>query len=157
MDFRAQPNRYVNSGLSVVAAALMLIATAQAASSSLVPCDQVGRDLKSLEVPVNSLTLAVVDRAPMNPVAADPDAIDEQTAVTDSVAPVLYLTPRVTNILRDVFGTAAEELPLETPEQPSSSPVAGSEDPSDAVEPADAGNATRDLPRFQRQMFRTDI
>ncbi len=157
MDFRAQPNRYVNSGLSVVAAALMLIATAQAASSSLVPCDQVGRDLKSLEVPVNSLTLAVVDTAPMNPVAADPDAIDEQTAVTDSVAPVLYLTPRVTNILRDVFGTAAEELPLETPEQPSSSPVAGSEDPSDAVEPADAGNATRDLPRFQRQMFRTDI
>ena len=103
------------------------------------------------------MTLAVVDRAPMNPVAADPDAIDEQTAVTDSVAPVLYLTPRVTNILRDVFGTAAEELPLETPEQPSSSPVAGSEDPSDAVEPADAGNATRDLPRFQRQMFRTDI
>ncbi len=157
MDFRAQPNRYVNSGLSVVAAALMLIATAQAASSSLVPCDQVGRDLKSLEVPVNSLTLAVVDTAPMNPVAADPDAIDEQTAVADSVAPPLYLTPRVTNILRDVFGTAAEELPLETPEQPSSSPVAGSEDPSDAVEPADAGNATRNLPRFQRQMFRTDI
>jgi hypothetical protein len=135
----------------------MLSATAHAASSALVPCEQVGRDLKSLEVRVDSLSVDVVDHTPTVPVAANPNAIDEQSAVTDSLVPFLYLTPRVTSIVRDVFKTTTKELPQETSEQPSSSPVAGSDGKSDDVEPADAGNETRDLPRFQRQMFRTDI
>jgi hypothetical protein len=140
------------SGLSVLAAVLMLSATAHAASSFIVPCDQVGRDLKSLAVPVDALTVDVVDHIPTNP-----DAIDEQSAITDSVAPVLYLTPRVTNILRDVFGMTAEELTQQTPQHPSSSPLAGSDKKSAASDAADAAVETSELPRPQQQMLRTDI
>ena len=58
-------------------------------------------------------------------------------------------------------GTTIEELPQELPDdrpaQPSSSPFADSDQKSDAVEPADTGNETSELPHFQKQMFRTDI
>ena len=154
MDFRAQAKRYIISGLSVLAAVLMLSATALAASSAVVPCDQVGRDLKSLEVPVEALTVDAVDHVPTDHNAVDPAAIDEESAVTDSVAPILYLTPRMTNILRDMFGAAPEDLPPETPGQPSSSPLADSDQQSDPIEPADAGNEASDLPRYQQHCDR---
>ncbi len=156
MGFRAQPMRTITSGLSVLAAALMANATAYAASGSLDLCDQADRNLKSLAVPVAALTVDVVDHVP-----TDAAAIDDQSAVTDPAAPILYLTPRVTNILRDVFGTTTEQLPLESaderPQQASSSPLAGSDEKSDAVEPADIVDKTSTLPRFQQQMRRTDI
>lgn len=154
MDFRVQPTRIIISGLSVLAATLMLNATARAASSPANPCELAGRDLKSLAVPADALTVDLVDHVP-----TDPAAIDEQSAVADPdpVAPILYLTPRVTNILRDVFGMSAADLPAETPEQTSSSPLADSDENSDAAEPAEAAPETNDLSRFQQQMFRTDI
>jgi len=156
VGFRAQPMRTITSGLSVLAAALMLNATAYAASGALDPCDQADRNLKSLEVPVTALTVDVVDHVP-----TDPAAIDAQSAVMDPAAPVLYLAPRVTNILRDVFGTTTDQLPLESPnerqQQPSSSPLAGSDEKSHAVEPAAVVDETSTLPRFQQQMRRTDI
>ena len=152
MEFRVQPKRTIISSLLMLAAALMLNATAHAASTSAYPCDQVGRDLQSLEVPVGELTLAEVDHVP-----TDPAAIDEQSAITDSVAPILYLTPRVTNIVDDVFRTTSEKLSQETPQNPSSSPLAGSDEKSDLVETLDDEREAGVLPRFQRQMFRTDI
>ncbi len=156
MGFRIQPMRNIISGLSVLAAALMLNATAFAASGSLDPCDQAARNLKSLEVPVAALTVDVVDHVP-----TDPAAIDDQSAVTDPAAPILYLTPRVTNILRDVFGTTTEQLPLESaderPQQASSSPLADSVEKSDAVEAAEVEDETSAMSRFQQQMYRTDI
>ena len=81
MDFRVQPKRTIISGLSVLAAVLMLSAPAHAASRFVVPCEQVSRELKSLELPVNALTVDVVDHTP-----TDPDAVDEQSVITDSVA-----------------------------------------------------------------------
>jgi len=156
VDSVAQPKRYTIPGLSALAAALMLSAPAQAANNLVNPCDQVGRDLKSLEVPVDELTVDMVDHA-----TTDAAELDEQSADADPVAPILYLTPRVTNILRDVFGTTPEALPQELPsakpEQPSSSPVADSDEKSDTVEPADAVDETNALSRFQQQMLRTDI
>jgi hypothetical protein len=131
VDFVAQPKRYTIPGISALAAALMLSAPAQAANNLVNPCDQVGRDLQSLEVPVDELTVDVVDHA-----TTDAVTLDEQAADADPVAPILYLTPRVTNILRDVFGTTPEELPRAEPEQPSSSPVADSDEKSDTVEAA---------------------
>ena len=152
MDFVAQPKRYTIPGISALAAALMLSAPAQAANNLVNPCDQVGRDLQSLEVPVDELTVDVVDHA-----TTDAVTLDEQAADADPVAPILYLTPRVTNILRDVFGTTPEELPRAEPEQPSSSPVADSDEKSDTVEAAGAVDESNALSRFQQQMLRTDI
>jgi len=152
VEFRVQPKRTIISGVSVLAANLMLNASAHAASTAVYPCDQVGRDLQSLEVPVGELTLDVVDHVP-----TDPAAIDDQSAITDSVAPVLFLTPRVTNIVDDVFRTASDKLPRETPEQPSSSPLAGSDEKSDPIETLDEESEAGVLSRFRRQMLRTDI
>ncbi len=150
MDCRSQRKRCIISGWSVLAAALMVSATAHAASSSVVHCDQVSRDLKSLEVPTDALQANTVDHVP-----TDPDAIYEQAAVTDSVAPILNLSPRVTNIIRDVFGTTSEELTQETVQLPATSPVADTDQNSDAA--ADVEIEKADLSRSQRQMFRTDI
>ncbi len=152
MDFRAETKRCIISGLSVLAAALMSSASARAASNSVVPCDQVGRNLQSLEVPVDTLPVDVVDHT-----LIDPDSLDEALFDSDSAAPILNLTPRVTNILRDIFGTTNDELIQETPSQLSSSPLADSVEESDEVEPAEVENERSDLPRFQQQMFRTDI
>lgn len=152
MDSIAWLIRNTLPGLPVLAAALMLSATAYAASNAVVPCEQVGRDLQSLTIPVDELAVDAVDHAPI-----DPEIIDQQSAVTESVAPVLNLRPRVTNILRDVFGTTAEELIQETSEQVSSSPLADSDENTDAVEPDDATGDETEIPRFQQQMLRTDI
>ncbi len=157
MDCRVQLMRYIISGLSALSAALMLSATALAASSTVVPCDQISRNLKSLEVPVDALTVNAVEHIPTDRHAVDPNASGAASHLPDAEAPILYLTPRVTNILRDVFGAATEELPAEIPKQPSSSPLADSEELADYTEPVDAVNETNDLPHYQRQMFRKDI
>ena len=160
MDSRTQQIRYIISGVPALAATLLLSTASFAASPSIVPCDQVSRDLKSLEVPAAALIVDRVDHAPADPIAANPDAIDEQTSITDSVAPILYLTPRVTSIVRDVFGTKSEELPEETALQPSTSPVspvADADQKTESVESADLENNSNDLPRFQQQMYRKDI
>jgi hypothetical protein len=152
VDTKAQQKRNILPGLPLLATALLLSATAHAASNAVVPCEQVGRDLQSLEVPVDELAVEGVDHAPI-----DPEIIDAQTAMPESVAPVLNLGPRVTNILRDVFDMTTEELVQETSEQPSSSPLADSDQKTDTVEPDDANGEESELPRFQRQMLRTDI
>lgn len=153
MGIRGQSNRYVISGLSALAAALLMSATAQAANNPVVPCDQVGRNLQSLEVPVDTLPLDLVDHTPI-----DPDSLlDEALVGSDTATPVLDLAPRVTNILRDVFGASDEELTQETPSQSVSSPLADSAGESDEAEPAAVEIDRSDLPRFQQQMFRKDI
>lgn len=152
MDPRAQQLRNIVSGLPLLVASLMLSATAHAASKSGVPCEQVGRDLQSLEVPVDALAVEAVDHAPI-----DPEIIDAQSTASESVAPVLNLGPRVTHILRDIFDLSAEELLQESSQQPPSSPLADSDQKTDTVEADDAKVEEEELPRFQRQMLRTDI
>lgn len=152
MDFRAQLKQFLIPGLPVFAAALLLSATSQAATNAVIPCEQVGRDLQSLSVPVAEMTVDLVDHVPV-----DPELIDEEPAVRESVAPVLDLGPRVTNILRDVFGATNDELLQESSEQASSSPVADSDENKDVAEVSDVTVEKTQLPRFQRQMLRTDI
>ena len=160
MDSSTQQIRYIISGLPLLAATLLLSSASLAASPSIVPCDQVSRDLKSLEVPAAALTVDRVDHATADPVAANPDSIDEQISVTDSVAPILYLTPRVTNIVRDVFGTTSEELTDEAALHRSTSPgapMADADQKAEKIEASDVENESSDLPRFQQQMYRKDI
>lgn len=152
MGYRVRPKRYIMTGLSALAAIMVAGAPVHAASNSVVPCDQVGRDLQSLDVPVSTLPVDVVDHAPI-----DPANLDEPRVESDSAAPILDLTPRVTNILRDIFDLSGDELAEETPALPSSSPVAGSDEESEEVAPAEVEIERSALPRFRQQMFRTDI
>lgn len=162
VDFRTQTTQCVLSGWPALAATLLLSASAVAASNSGMPCEQVGRDLKSLEVTVEALTLTAVDHVPMAQNAAKPNTPDGEYHVTESGIPYLYLTPRVTSILRDVFGTTAEDLPPAVPpvkpKSRSSSPLADSEATADsATVPDDVAIESDDMPRYQHQMYRTDI
>lgn len=162
MAFRTQTTQYVLPGLAALAASLLLSASAIAASHSGIACEQVGRELKSLEVPVEALTLTAIDHVPILRQAAEPHAADANSHITGADIPYLYLTPRVAGILRDVFGTPAEELspalPPVKPELRSSSPLADSEETADsATVPDNAADEANDMPRFQRQMYRTDI
>lgn len=158
VDFRTQTTQYGLSGLPALAATLLLSASAVAASNSGIPCEQVGRDLKSLEVTVEALTLTAVVHVPIAQNAAKPNTPDGESHVTESGIPYLYLTPHVTSFLRDVFGTTAEDLPPVTPTSQSSSPLADSEETADsATVPDDVAIESDDMPRYQHQMYRTDI
>lgn len=151
MDFRAQPERYLVTGLPVLATALLLSATTHAASNAVLPCAQVERDLQSLEVPVDALSAESVDHAQI-----DTEIIDDQTAVTESATPILNLGPRVTSILREVFELTSDELTQEASQAPATSPLADSDLEEDVVRD-DTANEKNELPRFQRRMLRNDI
>lgn len=86
-------------------------------------------------------------------------------AAPDSVAPLLFLTPRVASILEDVFGdTQAADAVIDEaePDAAAASDAAPEDDPklygplSQAGNTEQAGNAEH-LPKLQRQMYRTDI
>ena len=147
-------------------------------------CDTVARELKSAEIPVESLTADIVDHMTEDHGAADPVIGNEQ----DPTAPLLFLTPRVAHILQDVFGDAetpkAEATPMvrvrqimlaanaaakttEASQPATKAPLSGGGETAaefDGTEPAiSSGPLTETfydvdtLPRFQQRMFRNDI
>ena len=113
---------------------------------------------------LQSLTVEVVDLTDVSESSAE-----ASDGLTESAAPWLFLTPRVASILQDVFGdndgsnakTAAETVEPEAQadrKDTATSPVADNIRPSQVGEPESPlyeHNAI--LPRFQRQMYRTDI
>lgn len=156
MDSSFSTRDFTKAGYAALTAMLMLSAgwssTALGATSALVRCDQVARDLTSLEVNVEALSVDLVDHVVTE---LDPGSFESESDSTDSMAPLLYLTPRVATILRDVFAPAAENQAVDGKEEVQTSPLADSDDKTRS---ADAGDENAvDLPRFQRQMFRTDI
>ena len=155
VDIGTQTKRIVYSGLSATAISVLLSATALAANNTVIPCEQVSRDLKSLDVPVEKLTVNIVDHMPIDPDATKPISADAEPRVSDFEAPVLLLTPRVTNILRDVFGVSTT-TPESKPE--SSSPVADRDTATETtLVPVDSESEEIAVPLYQRQMYRTDI
>ena len=137
-------------GLPILAAVLLLSTTSYAASNAVVECDQVGRDLQSLEVNVNDIAVDAVDHTPL-----DSDIVDQNAEASETVAPILNLGPRVTNIMRDVFEAADEELADDAPA--TSSPLADSDEQKSDGEADDTPANVSELLRFQRMMRRTDI
>lgn len=152
----------VAGGLSLAIAGWSPPATAAAHAAA--GCDKTAQDLKSLRVD-DALRVESVDLSDV--AGSSEDTADD---LTESVAPLLFLTPRVASILQDVFGdsdddvttdVAAVEVGMAGPknrEEAASSPVvdnAASERAEPAVSPMYENAAI--LPRFQRQMYRTDI
>ena len=156
VDLSFSPRDFTKAGYAAIAATLLLSAgwstTALGATSSLVPCDQIARNLTSLEVTVEALSVDLVDHVATE---LDPDGFAAESDTTDTMAPLLYLTPRVATILRDVFAPAAVNQSLDSDDAVQTSPVADSVDENRPTSATDENEI--DLPRFQRQMFRTDI
>lgn len=147
-------------------------ATALGATAATTACDLTA-DLRSLEVPVSDLSANVGGHIAVEPGDDDDESLNTLPAQAGSAAPILYLAPRVAVILQNVFSAVAIETPpLESPDTAQSlatqslsqdesplSPVAGDvsqADSSELIDPASAAEVEA-VPRFQRQMFRTDI
>jgi hypothetical protein len=132
---------------------------AGAAPCAAANCDIAARDLQAAGLP---LTVRSVD-------LADPGTGDESDAASDvseSIAPLLFLGPRVTSILEDVFaadempGAAADEpgaLVEDAAAQPLRSPLAETDSSSAGHAPSPETDHASILPKYQRQMYRTDI
>lgn len=159
MDSQVQTARLLIPGLSAAAATLLLSASALAASKPVVPCEEVGRNLKSLEVPVETLNLETIDHGPIAQPTEESIAAEEDARTAAAESPIIYLTPRVTSILRDVFDSDTENPAPVMPVHPVTSPVADSEEDlaETAVAPADVVTEPQDVPHYQRQMYRKDI
>lgn len=171
------------SGLALRRVALLAVvwagvpgAPAMAAPCSGDDCENVARVLHSTEIAAHYMTIRIVDIG--EPESAAPSA--GTTGPTESMAPLLFLTPRVTSILEDVFNDSdALQLTADTGEDADhavvgrvdelsaapendarpTSPVAGTEIRAGAAEPYGplSLEGAPALPKFQRQMYRTDI
>jgi hypothetical protein len=129
-----------------------------AAAHAAVGCDRTAQELQSLDI--GALRVAEVD---LSDVSGSPES---SASLTESVAPLLFLTPRVASILEDVFGDSDRSRQAATsataapePQKPVSSPVVDNGAAEDRVEPVVSPmyEHAAILPRFQRQMYRTDI
>jgi hypothetical protein len=144
-------------GISLVLAAWS--APGLAAAHTAVDCDQVPHDLQSLDI--GQLAVEAVDLAD---VSEAPETSDD---LTESVSPLLFLTPRVASILQDVFGDSDEAEPAAKQEirpapaaerpKPAASPVVDNAGSAELAAPSGMYEHAAILPRFQRQMYRTDI
>lgn len=171
MDLQQARRRARLTIFGACATAVLLLGTASAAlaasSTAEHDCDSIARNLKSLDVAGESLALDIVEHMVENG-EEQFDAPREPAVESEAVAPVLLLTPRVATILREVFGS---KVASETPDDGESAPSADDEQPMPPVArdetaeelPTSIAPALRDafqnryMPRFQRQMYRTDI
>jgi hypothetical protein len=146
-------------------------ASASAAASVVAFGEHMAGELQSLEVAPQPLVADLVDLSDLDD--------SPSSAAPETVAPLLYLAPRVASIFADVFGdsdpadtvgaeaadanSTEAEQDLADEDAASTSPVAGnvnssnvnSSDGSEPVSPMYENAAI--LPRFHRQMYRTDI
>jgi hypothetical protein len=159
---------------AALAAATLLVAAwsspGLAAAHLAIGCDKMAKNLQSADV-----EKPAIDLVDLSDVSESEDAADN---LTGSVAPLLFLTPRVASIVENVFGdrdeatgpqgdqealTADLEKPVlenSTIEQarPATPPVVDNTNSSRLGQPVSPMyEHAAILPRFQRQMYRTDI
>jgi len=138
-------------------------ASALSATTTEIECDSVIRDLKRLQVSVEALSVRHVDHVSIEPDPSGIELLHAQDASSETVAPFLYLTPRVATLLRDIFDATREIRDQDGFREISSSPIAEYDRVSEILEilddagPAAPANDEIDLPLFQQRMFRTDI
>ena len=112
----------------------------------------------------DATNLHAIDHVPIQDNAADIESLDGADPIdNDAATPFLYLTPRVASALREIFGSAENDLAAAETDSVISSPVAGSDDTPEAIESLDEAIITESIDDefdrliMQRQMFRTDI
>jgi hypothetical protein len=154
--------------LAAVASMLALAACWSSAAYSRTPndadCDEVAKSLQSLDAASETLTLTRVDHVPI-PADSSRLAAEPAAASGDHATPLLDLTPRAADALRDIFEATREtEVAQTATPEASSSPIAETEELPDISELPDnvspvttPGDEDIDLPLLQRQMYRIDI
>ena len=144
---------------------------ASAATNLVVKCEDFGDTLQSLDAAASELSFSLVDLPNNDADLGLAEPSDTAGAVSDSTVPYLYLTSRVAAMLREVFdddardgdATRWQELEQDNGDRKQgipAPPVAeGNSDRSSlpTLEETDLSGPNEAMPRFQRQMYRTDI
>lgn len=150
---------------------------ALAAPGWSVSCNSVAQHLKSVDIAAQQWAIERVDLITTDTGTIE-DLEDRTADAASPAAPLLFLTPRVANILEDIFAdggdvptTTSEAVPMAvaagedsaTRRQDSADTAADASDLTD-LDYAIQHGAMREsmfniesLPRFQRPMYRTDI
>lgn len=142
-----------------------------ASTDSVVECEQIGGERRSADIGPHTLSFEAVDHIAGEEPGVVETPIDTPQETSETPTPVLYLTPRVASILRDVFGSEIEDASKPGPtadnnEARSSEPVAPiaerieSSDTPESEEishPVPLMDEAADLRRFKPEMYRTDI
>lgn len=164
MDSRKPSSILSSKGLAAIALTIALgagwSAAAVGATNSDPDCDELARGLRSLDTPVQTLAANPVDHVTIDSGNRSLDAADLATEPVDSATPFLFLTPRVANVLRDIFGAHDQQYVPDANTDVPYAPVAEFEDVSESVDgsaPASNAKEGTDLPLLQRQMYRIDI
>ncbi len=133
-----------------------LLALAWTAAAPAAPCaaDCEAAGLDGPDLLLDELTVRMID-----PGDAAEDAA--QGVAAGSPAPLLFLAPRVTSILEDVFRAEAAGAAGEDAEPAADaarrSPMADVDDTPRETGPTSQLDHASILPKYQRQMYRTDI
>ena len=142
---------------------LACAATAPAAPCAAGVCDSAARELEGADILVGELRVRIAD---LGDLGTAENAAEAAVDTTESLAPLLFLAPRVTSILEDVFhadtrataddgaaqaGTDAEAAPPNVLRSPVAETDPAAHGPSPETDHASI------LPKYQRQMYRTDI
>lgn len=144
---------------------------ASGATNLVAHCDDFGDTLPSLDTPASELSISLVDLANNDADLGLAEPLHAAGVVADSTVPYLYLTSRVAAMLREVFdddargGNATHWQKLEQENGSAKQGVAAppvAEGNADrlslpTLEETDLSDPSDTMPRFQRQMYRTDI
>lgn len=136
-------------------------ATAFGASSLNIDCDRSANGYLSRSAASDELSVSMVDLTADDSTVGLERSIDDAVDADESIAPLLYLAPRVASILDDVFDEDKSAAgPIPATQKPSVAPMADSAD-EPAVKQHDVENSLIEvhpaLMRIQREMYRTDI
>ena len=152
---RHTPPHIARSAILLIGCAVGV--NAFAANNMPADCNEVSVAPQDKSLPVTTLVADLTEHV-LVPVEVPEENLAEQAEVDpQSIAPILSLTPRVLNILDQVFATdefTPETLDTESTE--SASPVAGSDDGNgDKKERVEENPLVRQ--EIQSQMYRKDI
>ena len=81
---------------------------ALAASDKVIDCKNIAQTAESFDVPVQQLSISVVDHFPA-PTTETTESLDLASTDAQNLAPILLLTPRVASMLDRVFDTDSTE------------------------------------------------
>jgi hypothetical protein len=152
---RQTPPHIAKSAILLIGCAIG--ANTFAANNMPADCNEVSLEPQDLSLPVTTLVANQTEHV-LIPVEDPKENLAERAEVDpQSISPILSLTPRVLNILDQVFAT--DELTpetLDTESTESASPVAGSDDSKgDKKESVEVNPLIRQ--EIQSQMYRKDI
>jgi len=155
----APRSRRNGSTLSVGLAGALLLGcgwsvTALGATSLISDCQEFSELLRQTDPPATELSIALVELPDGDAQPGLDKSLNAVGSASDSTTPLLYLSSRVTSMLRKVFDDEATNAHISTPPVAERDTKHGSLPTLEASELPDPADAR---PSFQRQMYRTDI